>query len=423
MCFHNPPRFNDPSAAKAATHFMRKTNALPIFSTGQPATPPPRGWAFLRLGFRPFYLGGALVAAVMVPLWLLMFLGKLSFTPAVAPLWWHAHEMLFGFAAAAVIGFLLTAGKNWTGLDTPRGPLLGALVLLWLAARLASLLGSPLTYALLDVALLPLVALMFARLLWRAKNFRNMPLALVLLLLASANGLFHLAALGGLDINPMTTLYAALALITVIETVIAGRVVPIFTKNVTPGLKLEASPLRERVTLGLTVAGLLMWVLLPANVVSAVVLALAGVAQALRLWGWRPSVTWTRPILWILHLSYAWIALGLGLLALAQLGWLPTSAGVHALGLGATGGLIMGMATRTARGHTGRPIIASKPEVVMYVLVMLATVCRVLASTLLIQHYSLLLMLATTAWSLAFGLYLWVFTPWLMAARLDGKDG
>ena len=96
---------------------------------------------------------------------------------------------------------------------------------------------------------------------------------------------------------------------------------------------------------------------------------------------------------------------------------------MHALGLGATGGLIIGMVTRTARGHTGRPIIASKPEVSMYVLVMLATVCRVLASSLAPQFYSLLLMLAATAWSLAFGLYLWVFTPWLMAARLDGKDG
>lgn len=402
---------------------MSKTVSLPIFSNGQPTTPPPTGWPLLRLGFRPFYLGGALVAALMVPLWLLLFLGKLTFTPAVSPLLWHAHEMLFGFATAVVVGFLMTAGKNWTGLDTPRGPLLGALVLLWLAARLASLFGSALVYAVLDVALLPLVALIFASLLWRAKNVRNMPLALVLLLLATANGLFHLAALGVLDINPMTTLYAALALITVIETVIAGRVVPMFTKNVTPGLTLMTSDWRERVTLALTVLGLAMWVLLPANAVSAVVLALAGVAQALRLWSWRPGVTMNRPILWILHLSYAWIALALVLLALAQMGWLPASAGVHALGLGATGGLIIGMVTRTARGHTGRPIIASKPEVAMYVLVMLATMCRVLASSLLIQHYSLLLMLATTAWSLAFALYLWVFTPWLMATRLDGKDG
>jgi uncharacterized protein involved in response to NO len=402
---------------------MNKTKSLPIFSTGQPATPPPAGWPLLRLGFRPFYLGGALVAALMVPLWLFLFLGKLSFTPAVSPLLWHAHEMLFGFATAVIVGFLMTAGKNWTGLDTPRGPLLGALVLLWLAARLASLFGSALVYALLDWALLPVVALIFASLLWRAKNYRNMPLALVLLLLASANGLFHLAALGVLDINPMPTLYAALALITVIETVIGGRVVPMFTMTVTPGLKLEALPIRERVMLALTAAGLAMWVLLPANGVSAVVLALAGVAQAMRLWGWRPGVTLNRPILWILHVSYAWIALALGLLALAQLGWLPVSAGVHALGLGATGGLIIGMVTRTARGHTGRPIIASKPEVAMYALVMLATVCRVLASSLAPQFYSLLLMLAATAWSLAFGLYLWVFTPWLMATRLDGKDG
>lgn len=402
---------------------MNKPTSPPLFIAGQPPGPPPRGWAFLRLGFRPFYLAGALVAAVTVPLWLVLFLGSLSFTTAVSPLLWHAHEMLYGFAVAVIVGFLMTAGKNWTGLDTPRGASLGALVLLWLAARLASLADVPLLYAVLDMALLPVVALIFGTLLWRVKNYRNMPLAVILLLLASANGLFHLAALGVMDLNPMQPLYAALALITVIETVIAGRVVPMFTMTVNPGLKLEASQLRERVTLGLTAAGLLLWVLAPANAFNAAVLAAAGVAQAWRLWGWRPAVTLNRPILWILHLAYGWIAVALGLLALAQLGWVPVSAGVHALGLGATGGLIIGMVTRTARGHTGRPIMASKPEVAMYVLVMLAAVCRVLASTLLIQYYSLLLMLAATAWSVAFGLYLWVFTPWLMATRLDGKDG
>jgi uncharacterized protein involved in response to NO len=403
--------------------FMSKTTSLPIFSAGQKPSSPPPGWAFLRLGFRPFYLCGALLAAVAVPLWLLLFLGAVSFTPAVAPLLWHAHEMLFGFAVAVIVGFLLTAGKAWTGLATPRGASLGALALLWLVARLASLGDWPLAYALLDMALLPVVALIFGVLLWRAKNWRNLPLALILLLLASANGAFHLAAAGLIELNPLRPLYAALALITLIETVIAGRVIPMFTMTVNPGLKLEASSLRERLTLGLTALGLALWVLAPANTFSAVVLLLAGAAQATRLWGWRPALTLNRPILWILHAAYAWLALGLWLLALAQLDWLPVSAGVHALGLGATGGLIIGMITRTARGHTGRPIAASIPEVAMYGLVLLATLARVLASTLPAQFYGPLLMLAATAWSLAFLLYLWVFTPWLMQTRLDGKDG
>jgi uncharacterized protein involved in response to NO len=402
---------------------MGKTISLPVFSGQKAAAAAPVGWPVLRLGFRPFYLGGALVAATLVPLWVALFLGAVSFTPAATPLLWHAHEMLFGFAVAVIVGFLMTAGKNWTGLNTPRGAALGALALLWLAARLASLVASPKVYAVLDMLLLPVVALIFGRLLWRVRNYRNLPLAAILLLLATANGLFHLSALGVIDLNPMRPLHAALALITVIETVIAGRVIPMFTMTVTPGLKIEASRWQERVTLALTAVGLLLWVLAPDHVFTAAVLLAAGGAQAWRLWGWRPAVTLNRPILWILHLAYGWIALALCLLALAQMGWLAPSAGVHALGLGATGGLIIGMVTRTARGHTGRPILASRPEVAMYVLVLLAAVCRVLASSLLPQLYSALLVLAAGGWSVAFGLYLWVFTPWLMRTRLDGKDG
>ncbi|PJC11798.1 MAG: short-chain dehydrogenase, partial [Comamonadaceae bacterium CG_4_9_14_0_8_um_filter_60_18] len=165
-----------------------KSVSLPLFSEAKAATEKPQGWPFLRLGFRPFYVGAALVAALLVPLWLLLFLGHTVVTPAVPGLLWHAHEMLFGFAATVVIGFLMTAGKNWTGLATPRGPLLGALALLWLAARVAALGSSPWLYAALDFALLPIIALIFARLLLRARNHRNLPLAGILSLLALANG-------------------------------------------------------------------------------------------------------------------------------------------------------------------------------------------------------------------------------------------
>jgi len=165
-----------------------KSVSLPLFTESRAAAEKPRGWPFLRLGFRPFYVGGALTAALLVPLWLAIFLGGLPWRTAVPGLLWHAHEMLFGFAAAIVIGFLMTAGKTWTGLATPRGPLLGALALLWLAARLAGLADAPWLYAALDVLLLPLIAVIFARLLLRSKNYRNLPLALILLLLGSANG-------------------------------------------------------------------------------------------------------------------------------------------------------------------------------------------------------------------------------------------
>src|SRR5665647_1157436 len=173
-----------------------KPNSLPIFSEVKVAAQLPQGLPFLRLGFRPFYIGGALLAALSVPLWVAIFLGWLPLTPASQPLLWHAHEMLFGFAVAIIVGFLMTAGKTWTGLATPRGPTLAALVLLWLAARVASVVGPYLAYALLDLALLPVVAGILANILLRSHNYRNLALALMLALLASANLVFHLAVMG-----------------------------------------------------------------------------------------------------------------------------------------------------------------------------------------------------------------------------------
>ncbi len=400
-----------------------KSDSLPIFSGLKTATQRPQGWPFLRLGFRPFYLAGTLLGALAVPGWLLLFMGGASAAPAVPALLWHAHEMLFGFAVAIIVGFLLTAGKNWTGLATPRGASLGALALLWLLARIAALSGPGWLYAVLDMALLPLMSGIFARLLLRAKNYRNLPLALILMLLAMANLVFHMASLGLLEVSAMAPLHAALALIVMIESVIAGRVVPAFTMSATPGLRLQASASRERLTLGLTAAGLALWVLAPAGVPGCIVLLAAAVMHARRWWGWQPMLSRQKPILWILHAAYCWIALGLLLLALAQLNWLPVSAGAHALAVGATGGLIIGMVTRTARGHTGRPLTVAPIEVAAYALVMAAALLRVLLPLLLPGSYTLALVLSACAWSAAFGLYLWVYTPWLMQARIDGKDG
>jgi uncharacterized protein involved in response to NO len=150
---------------------------------------------------------------------------------------------------------------------------------------------------------------------------------------------------------------------------------------------------------------------------------LASVLHVKRLVSWRPALTVKRPILWILHAAYAWISVGLGLLALAQIGLVPVSAGVHALAVGATGGLIIGMITRTARGHTGRPLKASNPEVLAYALVMTAAVLRVVLALLAPGLLGVSLIAAAVAWSAAFLIYLWQFTPWLMSTRLDGKDG
>lgn len=385
--------------------------------------PEPRGWPVLRLGFRPFYLGAAVFSCLAIPLWLALFLGRLSLDLTVPPLLWHAHEMLFGFGVAVIVGFLLTAGKAWTRLATPRGPVLGALAGLWLAARLAAVVGPYALYAVLDLLLLPLVAGILVDVLIRVGNRRNLPLAGMLIALAAVNLLFHLSMLGALELPPLRALHGALALIVMIECVMAGRVVPAFTNSVTPGLNLKPQVRMEQTTLAFTAVALLSWVFVLPTWFAFGALAAAGVAHLCRQWAWQPWVTRGRPILWILHAAYAWIPIGFILLALYELGWVTVSSGVHALAVGATGGLIIGMVTRTARGHTGRPLKASHAEVTAYGLVMAAAVLRVLLPILAPQWLVMWLLAAALAWSAAFAIYLVIYTPWLLSTRLDGKDG
>lgn len=414
-----------PARCSAASGLAVKQSLPPLSSLPPKKTPPVplEGWPVLRLGFRPFYLGAALLACLSVPLWIWLYLGQGGWEMPLAPLLWHAHEMLFGFASGVIVGFLLTAVKAWTGLPTPRGPWLGALFLLWLAARLAALAGPYPLYAVLDIVLLPAVAVALLRVLIAAKNKRNMPLISLLLLMTAANAVFHLSVMGLVEVPALSALHAQLGLILLVVTVMAGRVVPMFTKNATPGLVIPATPRLDWTVFGATAVAMLSWVLaLPAAWV-ALASAVAAVLQAVRLWRWRPQVTLQRPILWILHLSYAWLPVGLALLALAQGGWVAPSLAVHALAVGVVGGLIIGMVTRTARGHTARPLQASAGEAVAYALVLLAALVRVFAPVVAPAWYVLALQLTAALWALAFAIYLVIYTPWLTQTRADGKDG
>lgn len=399
---------------------------LPITSGAPSPTAPapaPGGLPLLRLGFRPFYLGAAVFAALALPLWIAVWLGLVPLQMPVPPMLWHAHEMLYGFAVAVIVGFLLTAGKAWTGLPTPRGAALAALAGLWLAARVAAVASPYGLYAVLDVALLPTVAAIFATVLLRARNRRNLPLAGILFALAIANLAFHLSVMGFAAFSPLQPLHAALGLVVMIECVIAGRVIPNFTANATPGLKVTPQPRLAWASLGVTALGLLLWVFGPAGPLTGTVLVAAALLQFARQAGWHPLVTRGRPILWILHLSYAWLGVGFLLLGLEQFGLVPASVGLHALAVGATGGLIIGMITRTARGHTGRPLQVTRAEVLAYVLVLGAAVLRVATPIVAPQWVAGGFTVAAIAWGAAFAIYVWIYTPWLMRTRVDGKDG
>lgn len=385
-------------------------------------TPAPADLPFLRLGFRPFYLMAAAFAAISVPLWLLRYFGMAPGLTEV-DLAWHTHEMIFGFAIAVVIGFLFTAGRNWTGLWTPRGTHLGILSGIWLAGRIAMLFAAPPLAAVVDLCFLPLAAWPMFVVLRDSGNRRNMPLVGLLALLWMADMCFHAARLGWLDVSALRPVHAAMLVIVIIESVIGGRVIPMFTHNGVPGTEPVVRPKHDRIGLVLTALACIAWVsALPAPFTAALAVG-AAVAQLTRLTGWMPHRTLGTPLVWILHFSYGWLALGFLLMAAAALGLVSASSAMHALGLGAIGGMIIGMMTRTALGHTGRPLKAGRSELAMYLLIQVGTVARLAATFDIGALRNAALTVAMLCWSSAFLLYLLVYGPYLLRARLDGREG
>ncbi len=374
-----------------------------------------------RLGFRPFYLLAALLAALAVPLWAAHYLGWIG--GARLDLGWHMHEMVFGVAIAVIVGFLFTAARAWTGLWTPRGGHLAALALVWIAGRVAMLAAPPLAAALVDLLFLPLAAWPLYRVLRRAGNTRNLFLPGLLCLLALANASFHAARLGWLALPLMAPVEAAILVVVLMESVIGARVIPMFTRNGAPGSAPVVHPRRDNIALALTAGTVLGWIGgLPAPAFAGLAFA-AACATAVRLAGWQPQRTLGVPLLWILHLSYAWIPVGFLLLALAAMGAVSNSAAFHALAAGSMGGLIIGMMTRTALGHTGRPLKAGKAETAMFWLVQLGALVRLCAALGPVALRPACLAGAALAWALAFALYLTVYGPYLFKIRLDGKEG
>ncbi|MGZ5199783.1 MAG: NnrS family protein [Telluria sp.] len=392
--------------------------ALLTIDEREPAAP--RGGALLALGFRPFYLLAAAFAAISVPAWIASYYGVAG--PFQVGLAWHVHEMLFGFVVAVIIGFLYTAARNWTGLWTPRGTVLGLIAGLWIAGRVAMFAAPEPVAAAVDLAFLPVAAWPLYRVFKLSNNKRNMFLVGLLGLLALANACFHAILLGWIDVAFTRPAYAAMMVVVVIEAAIGGRVIPMFTANAAH-VKTVTNPRIDKAALACTAAAGAAWVIgLPAPITAMLALA-AAAAQALRLAGWKPLSTFRHPLLWILHASYAWIPFGFVLLALAQFGVVPGSAAVHVLALGALAGLILGMITRTALGHTGRVLAAGRSETAMYVLIQLGVLLRLVAALGSDGARNVALIGAAACWSSAFVLYVIVYGPRLAQARIDGREG
>ncbi len=368
-------------------------------------------------------------AVVAMTVWLAVLHGMTWEMAWLAPIQWHAHEMIFGFVTAALAGFLLTAVASWTGQRGFAGPPLMVLVAIWLAGRIAMVPGLGLPQALaaaIDLAFLPAVAMAIVPSLIRAGNVRNFPLVGFLVLLFAANLLFHTPDLAArLGILGLTL---AVDTILLMITLVGGRIVPAFTGNALrdrpPDARVPAFGWVDRAALAAAATVLVVDLVTPGGRLAGAVALVACVLHAWRLSRWRGWLTRGIPIAWVLHVAYAWIPVGLGLKALWLLWQFPVGAGwMHALTAGAYATMILAVMTRAALGHTGRPLVAAKPIVAAYVLVTLAALTRVFAPAVAPTIPQITWTVAGLLWITAFLLYCAVYAPILSRPRADGRPG
>jgi len=376
------------------------------------------GPAIFSYGFRPFFLGAAIWAALSVALWLPQYFGELSLPTAFGPLDWHIHEMIYGYVTAAIAGFLLTAIPNWTGRLPVNGYPLAGLFALWLLGRFA-IAGSAFCgvwiAATIDVAFLFVFAAVALGEILAGRNWRNLRVLVILGVLITGNIVFHVEAIrrGSADYGVRIGIAAVIALIMLV----GGRVVPSFTNNWlarnNPGRMPVGFSRYDAATLGVSGLALASWVALPQSKATGAALLLAGLLQTVRLIRWAGDRTIADRLVLVLHVAYAFVPLGF-LLAGAALLWpehWPISAGIHAWTTGAVGLMTLAIMTRASLGHTGTDLVASAPTQFIYLCAIFAALARIVAA---FEPSSTLLYAAAAAWLLAFGGFATVFGPLLV---------
>lgn len=409
-----------------------------------PARPPGLDWAVPKSSidtaepfglwgraFRPFFLGLAIYATFAVPWWALIWTGSLPAPGWLVPMWWHGHEMVFGFAAAAIAGFLLTASPVWSGGPALTGRPLAALVALWVLGRVALAAAGGLPawlVAALDVAFLPAVAIAVVRTLWGSGQYRNYAVVGIVTALALANVAMHAEALGVASGVAGRALRFAVDAVVVLILVIGGRITPAFTENALRRRGLEPSvrswPPLNALAIGAAATWTFANLLFGQSIVTGLLAVIAAVAAAARLAGWQTWRVRSDPLLWSLHAGSAWVVAGLLLVGLGDLGAaLPPAAGLHALTAGAMGGTILAVTTRVGLGHTGRPLELGRGVVWCYILVHGAATARVVAPFVPVEGQPALLIGSGLTWAAAFGLFAVRYWTILTTPRPDGRSG
>lgn len=400
---------------------------LPMLGAVAEPTNAPR-WPLLAKGFRPFFLLAAAYAALFVPVWVLVFTGEAAAGAYLPAFTWHVHEMVFGFAVAVLAGFLLTAVGNWTQRETAVGGALAALTGLWVAGRVAMFAAASWprgAAALVDLAFLPALGLALAKPLVGTGNRRNYVMLVVLAALFAANAAMHAEALGVLSpgIGARAGVVAVDVLVFVVAAM-AGRVFPMFTRNATAVSSIRNVPALDASALAALAALVLSDALAPGHAVGTWTAGLAAVAVALRARTWGARHSLGNPLLWILHASHAWLAIGLGLrVATRWVPSLPPSTWAHALTVGAIASACLGMMARVSLGHTGRALVAPRVVVLAFGALQLAAAVRAFGPWLVPSAHVASVVVAGALWSAAFVAYAASYAPVLFRPRVDGKAG
>lgn len=380
------------------------------------------------LGFRPLFLLAGLYALVGMGVWIAAIDG-LRLRDYYGGIGMHSHEMVFGYAAAVITGFLLTAARNWTGIQTLSGSRLAGLCGLWLLGRILPWLPALPGWliAVVDLAFLPCVMVTLGVSLYRGNKRQQLIFVILLGVLSIANLMIHLQILGLTGNTAGTGIYLAVYTIILLITLLGGRVIPMFTEGGLLGLGIRhraiIRPWVDRMAIYSTVLWIISRLWLDEGPLLAGIAILAALAQGLRLAGWFHSGVLRVPLLWILYSAYAWIVAGFVLSAAAALGYCPLPLALHGFTAGTIGLMTMGMMARVSLGHSGRALVTPWPVNLAFGLLNLAVLMRVLPALWLPQDYRLWLDLAGGLWLLAFALFLWVYIPILTRPRVDGKPG
>ncbi len=382
-----------------------------------------------NLGFRPFFLGAAIFAIIAIAIWMTMFVsGWKTQVYGLAPVTWHAHEMIFGYAMAVITGFLLAAVKNWTNIQTPQGFPLFLLFLLWVIARVAPFFGQSVpieVIAILDNLFLVLLFISVALPIIKTKQWHNVAILSKLLLMLASNVVFYLGLLGVLADGIRWGLYSGLYLILALIFTMARRVVPFFIE------KGVGYPVQVKNWKWLDISSLvfflLFWItdiLTPDSLLVALLAVILYVLHGLRMFGWYTKGIWRKPLLWVLYLAYGFMVIGFLLKAAVFAFDVSPFLAVHAFAFGGIGLMTLGMMSRVSLGHTGRSITEPPRQMTWAFLILISgAVVRVFFPLFDQSHYTTWIVLSQVLWIISFSIFLFIYFPMLTRQRVDGRYG